>query len=116
MKEAANRGGQGEASVRTLIEILHDLINLLMIVNVGCALFALAAAARHQTLIVWDWMEEPGWRWWSSGNVFSPSLPEKYWPRRRQLTALVFAFFATLVVQIFLSWLYALTSTRLTAC
>jgi hypothetical protein len=111
-KEAVNSRGLKKVSIPMLIRILHDLINLLMIVNIGCALFALAAAARHQTLIVWDWMDEPGWRWWSSGNVFSSSLAEKYWPRRRQLITLVLAFLAALVVHIPLSWLYALTSTR----
>jgi hypothetical protein len=98
-----------------LIEILHDLIRVLMIANGGCALLAWAAA-RHQTLIVWDWMEEPSWRWWSSGNVFSSSLPEKYRSRRRQLTTLIFAFFATLAVEALLSWLYILTTTGVAAC
>jgi hypothetical protein len=102
--------------VRMLEEILRDLIRLLMIVNGGCALFALAAAARHQTLIVWDWMDEPGWRWWSSGHVFSYSLPEKFRARRRQLIVLIFAFFAALAVQALLTWLYALTSTGSAAC
>jgi hypothetical protein len=99
-----------------LVEILHDLIRVLMIVNIGCALLAGLAGARHQTLIVWDWMEEPGWRWWSSGNVFSSSLPEKFRSRRRQLTTLIIAFFATLAIQALLSWLYILTTTRSTAC
>jgi hypothetical protein len=99
-----------------LVEILHDLIRLLMIVNGGAALLAWLMGARHQTLIVWDWMDEPGWRWWSSGNVYSYSLPEKFLPRRRQLTTLVLAFFATLAVQALLTWLYELTSNRFAAC
>jgi hypothetical protein len=99
-----------------LIKILHDLIRLLMIVNGGCALFAWAAAARHQTLIVWDWMEEPSWRWLSCGNVFSASLPEKFQSRRRQLMTLIFAFFATLAVEAFLGWLDVLTSRTPAVC
>jgi hypothetical protein len=91
--------------VRMLVEIIHELLRVLMIVNGGCALFAFLAAARHQTLIVWDWMDEPGWRWWgsSSGNVFSSSLPARFRSRRRQLTTLVLAFFATLAIQALLS-------------
>jgi hypothetical protein len=99
-----------------LMEVLHDLIRLLMIVNGGCALLAWAAAARHQTLIVWDWMDEPGWRWSSSGQVFSCSLPEKFRARRRQVVTLILAFFVTLAVEALLGWLYILTTTRVTAC
>jgi len=95
-----------------LMRILHDLINLLMIVNIGCALFAFVAAARHQTLMAWDLMDEPGFRWWSSGNVFSSSLAAKYWPRRRQQITLFLAFLMALVIHIPLSWLHVLTSTR----
>jgi hypothetical protein len=98
-----------------IIEILHEMTRLLMIVNIGCALLAFAVAAHHQTLIVWDWMDEPDWRW-SFGNVFSRSLPEKFRQRRRQLGILIFAFLAALAAQGFLTWLYALTSTRVAAC
>jgi|SRR5579863_3384131 len=92
-----------------LIEILHDLLKVLLAVNGGCILFAWLAAAREQTLIVWDWMEEPNWRRWSSGNVFSASLPEKYHVRRRRLLVLIFAFFAMLALELALMWLYRLT-------
>jgi hypothetical protein len=110
------RRAQEKLPLRILVEILHDLIRLLMIVNGGCALLASAMGARHQTLIVWDWMDEPGWRWWSSGHVFSNSLPEKFRARGRQLIVLIFAFFATLAVQALLTWLYVLTSTGSAAC
>jgi hypothetical protein len=99
-----------------LLEIVHDAVGVLIFVNGACLLFALGAAARHQTLIVWDWMDEPGWRWWADGNVFSYSLPEKFWARRRQLTTLVFAFFATLVIMVFLIWLYNLTVNAAAGC
>jgi hypothetical protein len=98
--------------VRMLIEILHELTRLLMVVNIGCALFAFAAAARHQTLIVWDWMDESDWLWLP--NVFSSSLPEKYRSRRRQLTVLMLAFIAAIAVQALLTWLDSLTG--LAAC
>jgi hypothetical protein len=99
-----------------LMEILHDLVRLLMIVNGGCTLLALVAAARLQSLIVWDWMDEPGWRWSSSGDVLSPALPEKFRSRRRQLITLIVAFFATLAVQVLLTWLYIVISPKLTVC
>ncbi len=98
-----------------LLETLRDLVRFLTIVNGACAIFALVAIGRHQTLILWDWMDQPGWRWWSSGNVFSFSLPEKFRPRRRQLIVLFLVFVATLAIQALLFWLYSLTAT-LAAC
>jgi hypothetical protein len=102
--------------VRMLMEISHDVIKLLRVVNIGCALFAGAAAARHQTLIIWDWMGEPDWPWFPPGNVFSSSLPERYWSRRRQLIVLVLALLATIALHALLSWLYSLTATGPAAC
>jgi len=96
--------------------ILHAIINLLMIVNIGGALLAWAAAARHQVLITWEWMDQPDWSWWSPGNVFSPSLPEKYWSRRRQLAVLIVAFLASLAAYAVLSWLYGLTAPGPASC
>ena len=99
-----------------LMKTLHDLVFFLMLLNGGVALFTFIAAARHQTLIIWDWMEEPDWRLFLSGRIFSHRLPEKFRSRRRQLVTLFFAFFATLAVQAFLIWLYNLVSPNLTAC
>lgn len=99
-----------------LMEILHDAVNVLIFVNGACLLLALAAGARHQTLMVWEWMDEPSWRWWADGNVFSYSLPEKFRARRRQLMTLVFAFFATLAIQVLLIWLHNVTAKAATAC
>lgn len=81
-----------------LLKTLHDLVFFLMIVNVACAIFACIAAARHQSLIVWDWLDEPSWRTFSSGNVFSRSLPEKFRGRRRQLILLMLWFLATILI------------------
>jgi hypothetical protein len=100
----------------TRMAILHEIINLLMIVNIGGALLAWVAAARHQVLIMWEWMEQPDWSWWSPGNVFSSSLPEKYWSRRRQLAVLIVAFLASLAAYAVLSWLYGLTAPGSASC
>jgi hypothetical protein len=99
-----------------LMEILHDAVGVLMFVNGACLLLALAAGGRHQTLMVWDWMGEPGWRWWADGNVFSSSLPERFRVRRRQLMTLIFVFFATLAIQVLLVWLHSMTAKAATAC
>ena len=90
--------------------ILHEIINLVLVVNIAGALLAWAAAARHQVLIMWEWMDDPDWSWWSPGNVFSSALPEKYWSRRRQLAVLIVAFLASLAAYALLSWLYGLTA------
>lgn len=92
-----------------LMEIANDLVRFFMVANIGVGLFVFVMAWRHQNLIVWDWMEEPDWRWYF-GNIFSSALPEKFHIRRRQVVTLSVSFLASLGVQAFLSWLSVLTS------